>query len=70
MQSHGVEVLYFPHDAETAVSQSPLLVVCLDNQKIVSGGQKPILADPWPPWACIWQRGHVEAYLLLQLPQN
>jgi hypothetical protein len=57
-------VLYFSRDAETAVSQSvsqfPQLSLCHDNRKIVSGGQKPILAVSWPTSACIWQCWHVE----------
>jgi hypothetical protein len=46
MQPHGVGVLFFSHDAETVVSQSPLLGLCHDDQKIVSRGWKPILAVP------------------------
>jgi hypothetical protein len=42
MQSHGVGVLYFSRDAETAISQSPLPGLCHDNQKILSGGRKPM----------------------------
>jgi hypothetical protein len=42
MQPHGVGVLYFTHNAETAVSQSasqpaPLVSLSQDNRKIVSG---------------------------------
>jgi hypothetical protein len=46
MQPHGVGVLYFSHDAETAVCQSPLLDLCRKDRKIALGGQKPILAVP------------------------
>jgi hypothetical protein len=31
-------------------------VSCHDNRKIVSGGQKPIVAVLWPAWACVWQQ--------------
>jgi hypothetical protein len=44
MQPHGVGVLYFSHDAETAVSRSPLLGLRHNEQKIVFGDQMPILA--------------------------
>jgi hypothetical protein len=63
-----VEVLYFLHSAESAISHSPLLGLCHDNRKIVSGGQKPILAVPWPAWACVWRCWHVAAHLPFQLP--
>jgi hypothetical protein len=46
------------------------LVSCHDNQKTVSGGQKPILAVLWPAWACVWQCWHVAAHLPLQLPRT
>jgi hypothetical protein len=61
-------VLYFFHDAETAVSHSPLLGLCHDNRKIVLSGQKPILAVLWLAWASVWQRWHVAAHWPLQLP--
>jgi hypothetical protein len=54
-------VLYFTHDAQTAVSQFPLLGLCHDNYKIVWVGRKPILAVAWLTWSCIWQRWHMEA---------
>jgi hypothetical protein len=37
-------VVYFSHNAETAVRQSPLLGLCYGDQKIVLQGWKPILA--------------------------
>jgi hypothetical protein len=64
------EVSYFVHDAKTAVSHSAPLGLCNDNQNIVSVSRKPILAVPWPTWACVWQRWHVAAHLPLQLPRT
>jgi hypothetical protein len=46
MQPDGTAVLYFSRDAETAVSQSPLLGLCHNNRKIVLGGRKPMLSVP------------------------
>jgi hypothetical protein len=38
MPTHGVAVFYFIHDAQTAVSQPPLLGLSHDAQNTVSGG--------------------------------